>query len=447
MSADPTPRPNQTAGDRLAAALDERGLVLAGYAIIVAFVALFFGWGSLVPLASAAIAPGTVGVVGDKKLVQHPVGGVVAEIRARDGDRVAAGEVLIVLDAVETAARHAELEGEWVERTAERLRHEAALADDAGPLALPPALATDPLAARLEAALAHQRAVLEARAGLLERGRTRLRRALETIDAESRAAAALVGRLDERLALVDAERERYRRLAEDGIATRRDTFEIERDRSALLGEIETARATIDVAAKRRATLAAEIAELEGTAMNEAALGADAARREADGLAERLAATGAELERMTIRAPIAGTVTASTATTIGGVVAAGEPIMEIVPGDGRLLVESRVDPKDRDAVRLGQSASVRFSAFDRRSSRPADGTVVLISADRLLDPVTAAPYFRTLVALDDPDAAAPPGKAVVPGMQADVLIATGERTLLDYLLAPVTRSFDRAFRED
>lgn len=430
----------------LDAVLDERGLMLAGYAVIVGFVVLFFLWGGTVPLASAAIAPGTIGVDGDKKVVQHVDGGVVDSIHVRDGDRVERGDVLLVLDDTDIRARHDELDEQWIELAAERARWEAEFAG-ATRIEPPAVLATHPRRTRVADALANHERLLRTRAELLAESRTRLERSLDVLAEENAANARRVTHLAGKRRLIEAELDEYRALARDGLATRAQLFELETERSDLVGELEETRSAIAVGARRRAEIESAVAELDSVARDEAARGASEARRRLDALAQQLLAAREQLEGRTLRAPVSGFVTASTVNTLGGVVAAGEPIMEIVPSDERLLVESQVDPQDRDAVRVGQTAEVRLSAFDRRSTPPLPGRVVLISADRLTDPASQKPYYRTLVSLDDAADDLPAGIEIHPGMQADVMIATGEQTFLDYLLSPVARSFERALRED
>jgi len=132
--------------------------------------------------------------------------------------------------------------------------------------------------------------------------------------------------------------------------------------------------------------------------------------------------------------------------VGGVVIAGDTIMEILPKNERLLINGRVPPKDRDSIRVGQRAEIRFSAFSQRSTLPVEGEVKLISADRVVDPLTSLPYYSTTIELLEDPTHALNGEPIFPGMQADILIITGAQTFLQYLASPITRSFNKAFRE-
>ena len=165
------------------------------------------------------------------------------------------------------------------------------------------------------------------------------------------------------------------------------------------------------------------------------------------LAERIRTAEDILDRTTIRAPIAGTVVDLKVHTLEGVIAPGTPILDIVPSDDRLIIETQINPDDIDVVHPGMQAKVRFTAFSRRNSIPADGTITFVSADHLTDQQTGAKYYLAKVVLADDVEAALDGAPLYPGMQVEVMILTGSRTALDYILKPITRSLERAFREN
>ena len=165
------------------------------------------------------------------------------------------------------------------------------------------------------------------------------------------------------------------------------------------------------------------------------------------LAERIRAAEDVLERTTIRAPIVGTVVDLKVHTLEGVIGPGTAILDIVPSGDRLIIETQIHPDDIDVVHPGMEAKVRFTAFSQRNSIPADGIITFVSADHLTDELTGAKYFLAKVELADNIEAALDGAPLYPGMQAEVMILTGSRTALDYFLKPITRSLERAFRED
>lgn len=425
---------------------DNRSITLTGFGVVAAFLLLFFIWGGTMSLSSAAIAPGTVGVEGDKKTIQHLDGGVILEIHSRDGDLVRAGEPLVTLDGDDLQSRHNELELQHIRLGVKRAR---SLADqtNAPTITLPAWLQARVNEPAVAESLIAQSAILGARRDVLADSLAALGHRIEELDEEKRAALSHARNLEIKRALVDAELAEYRRMEDQGLVTRAQVFELRRELADLMLDIDTARSDATLATARRTQVESSIAELKATRRKDVIEESSLLHAEVDALVQQLDVTGNAIERLVITSPIDGLVVGSQITTRGGVLAPGQRIMEIIPANGRLLIDSRVDPKDRDAIAVGQSAEVRFSAFDRRSSRPVSGRVTLISADRLIDPTSQTPYYQTRIELTEDPKSVLQGAAIYPGMQADVLIATGEQTLLGYLLSPVLRSFDRALRED
>ena len=252
---------------------------------------------------------------------------------------------------------------------------------------------------------------------------------------------------DSQIALITEESEAVKGLFEKGLAQKprllalqRRTWEIEGSRSEHKAEIARARQSIGEARLR-------ITELETAIVNEVVQQLRDVQSEQFDLAERIRAAGDVLDGTTIRAPIAGTVVDLKVHTLQGVIAPGTPILDIVPSGDRLVIETRIHPDDIDVVHPGMQAKVLFTAFSRRNSIPADGTITFVSADHLTDELTGVKNFLTKVVLADDVEAALDGVALYPGMQAEVMILTGSRTALDYFLKPITRSLERAFRED
>jgi HlyD family type I secretion membrane fusion protein len=162
--------------------------------------------------------------------------------------------------------------------------------------------------------------------------------------------------------------------------------------------------------------------------------------------ERIRSAEDVLLRTDIRAPLDGTIVGLQIHTPGGVIGPGEPLMDLVPSGAGMIIESQVDPNDIDVVHAGLSAQVRLTAFNQRNLTPLEGKVLTVSADRLTDERTGAPYFLARVILVE-NISKDIAVSLYPGMQAEVMIVTGERTMLDYIFRPLLRSLGRAFRED
>jgi HlyD family type I secretion membrane fusion protein len=247
--------------------------------------------------------------------------------------------------------------------------------------------------------------------------------------------------------LVRQELAQYLSLQEKGLVTRKVIFDLQRNVVDSEAAVSANRVALQSTSQEINDLEMEKSKLTALHLEGISVELDAVRAQLVNLDERLSKTVDTLERTVIRSPTDGVVVNLQVNTVGGVIASGQPLMDIVPNAGKLIVDARVNPIDRDAVRIGQSAEVRFSAFNRRVTEPVQGRVALISADRLTDSVTNENYFQAKIELLENPEDVWNGGSVYPGMQAEVFIVTGSRTALSYLVEPIMKSFNRAFRED
>lgn len=423
-----------------------RGPILAGLATLILFFGALVGWAGTVPLASAGFAPGVVTFAGYRKTVQHLEGGIVREILVADGDAVAAGQVLLKLDDTRIRAELASIDGQLVAVAAQEARLLAEQAGAAEPT-FPAWLlerAREPvveLAIRSQGALFRARA--EARRGQEAILRQRIAQSRERI-------TGLDGELAahrRELLVLRQEIEGLRPLAERGVVAKSRLWRLERDDAQLEGRMGENRASVSAAEQAIGEIELQIRDLGVRQAAEVAQELRLAQERRHALESQLAAARDTFERTAVRAPIAGTVVDRRVHTPGGVVAPGSPVLDIVPAGERLIVQARVDPKDRDVIAAGQPASVRFTAFSQRIAASVAARVASISADRLTDPQTGQPYYGAVVELTEDPGRALGGARIHPGMQAEVMIVTGERTALAYLARPVLASVQRALRED
>ena len=253
--------------------------------------------------------------------------------------------------------------------------------------------------------------------------------------------------LRERHGVVTQELAEYEKLKNQGLITRPQLLELKIRKSDLEEELGDVEAEVAEATELKAQYESSIAEAIKLRKQESAENLDRLRDTNARLQQRFTAIQDELGRTKISSPLGGYVVNLNASTKGGVIEAGEVIMEIVPDTDKLMIEARVDPKNRNTIHAGQKAEVRFSAFSQRNTLPIPGRVSLISADRMIDPATNTAFYRTMIELEVSDDETIGGMQIHPGMHAEVMIITGERTVLDYLFSPITRSFNRALRED
>lgn len=425
---------------------DLRCELRGGLAIIAAFVVGLAAWGALVPLESAAIAPGMLTVDGARKTVQHLEGGIVHAILVQEGDTVASGQALLRLDETTAQATQELLRSRWLVASALAARLTAER-DGLDEIPFPPELLDEAADPKVGQVLQSQRDVLAAHRESRAGQRAILEKRVAEYQAEIAGLEGQIRSSDAELALLKEELADVRTLYEKGYARKprvlqleRAVNEVEGQRSLHASQIARARQNINETRLR-------VADLENSARNDAV--EELRRTQADlyDLAERLRASEDVLARSVVRAPLAGTVVGLKVHTVGGVIAPGQPLMDIVPANPRLIVEARVAPRDIDVVHKDLEAQVRLTAFSQRHTLPLAGRVVSVSADRLTDEISGEPYYLARVALEPGVNDGAVAAKLQPGMQAEVLIATGSRSALAYLAEPFTRSLNRAFREN
>ncbi|MCK5446079.1 MAG: HlyD family type I secretion periplasmic adaptor subunit [Rhodospirillaceae bacterium] len=431
-------------GDAPGDAPNIRGASILGGAITGLFIFMFIVWGGLAPIASASIATGVLVVEGKTRTIQHLEGGIVGEILVRDGDKIAAGEVLVRLDDTKARATYDLLSKRRLNASALMARLQAEH-NNASEVSFPASLAnsTDPdLMAMVDgqnALFASRRANLTNQVAILD-GR------IAEYQSEIVGLQGRIGADQQQHALTREQIGDVRALLKEGLARKPRLLELEVKASEIDSRLRHSKSQITRNQQRIQGVNASISE---TRTKQASQVADALRNaEAEllDMDERLRAAEDVLARTAIMAPVSGVVTNLRVNTNGGVIAPGEPVVDIVPEDERLIVEARVRPDDIDIVRPGLAAHVRFTALNQRNTQPAPGIVRTISADRLVEPNTGESYFLATVELDETKGTVPE-ELLYPGMSAEVMIETGERSALAYLFEPLTNSMNRAFREN
>lgn len=420
--------------------------ILAGLVIIAVMFGGLGTWAALAPLTSAVIAPGVVTVFSKRKTLQHLEGGIVSEILVRDGDFVERGQLLLRLEDTRARANLAIIEGQLGVFQARQGRLEAER-DGAEAVAFPAALterAEDPKVAdslRGEAELfTARKAALDGEVEILTQRVQQLKKQIAGLEAQRRAKG-------KQLTLISEEVQGLQSLYEKGYAPKTRILALQREAERLSGErgehiAEIARAEtsigeaelqkIQVRKTFREEVVAELREVQARVFD---------------LEERQVAAADELKRVELRAPQGGTVVGLDVHTLGGVIGPGQPILDLVPREDELVIEGRVPPQDIDKIVSGQGALVRLSAFDLRTTPELEGVVLTASADRLTDQTTGESYFLVSVRIAKEELDKLGDLVLLPGMPAEVFIATGERTALSYLFKPLTDGLERALRDE
>jgi HlyD family secretion protein len=423
-----------------------RATAIAAVVAVIAFVVALVGWMLFAELDSAVITSGFTVVDSHRKTVQHLEGGILRELLVHEGQVVRAGQTLAVLDTTQAEAQVSQLTKQLIAQQARiaRLRAEEI---DRRDLAFPPELVSLASEAAAAEMLAVESRVFETRWQAYDSGVALSRNRIEQLRRDIAATQALQTADAERLALYKQEAANVAFLLERGYEKRPRMFELQRTIADLKGRQGEQLNGIGRAREQIAGAELEIVNLRNTRLAEVASDLATARAEEADLGERIRAARDILDRREIISPQDGVVTDLRLVTLGGVIAPGQPLMDIVPVDDELIVESRIDPVDIDSVHAGLPAEVRLTAFKRSISPPIDGQVFFVSPDQLADPKTGEPYFIARIRFDRESRAHWTGGPLTPGMPSEVIIVTGKRRAIDYMIEPVTNRMRRAFREE
>ena len=444
--------PAAAAGKKEAAAKDPRVRMRTWPWVVVGVVTIDTafggagGWGATVPLAGAVVTHGQVTVDTNRKQVQHLEGGIVAELRMRNGDLVKAGDVLVRLDDTRAKASLSIVAGAYREELAKEARF-IAERDGKDVIAWPQDLRRDADAPALAVLLASQQAIFESRRDT-RRGETDiLHERINQLDEEIQGLTAQKIAAERQMSLISEELEGLLELFSRGQTTRPRILELQREAARLGGEHGEFIAKMARARKAIGETKLEIIQKQKAFHNEVVGALRDVQAKVNDLRERFIAAKDALERIDIRAPVAGKVVGLAVHAENAVIKPGETILELVPSEDRLLVEVRVEPQDIDNVAIGQQAEVRILAFKQRTTPTLKGSVTYVSADALTNTQTNATYYLARVQVLDASLKRLNGQELQPGMPAEVMIQTGERTALAYMLQPIIDSMNRAWRED
>jgi len=420
--------------------------LLAGLVVVLLLAGGIGGWASTAQISGALVAPGSVVVDSSVKKVQHPTGGVVGEVRVRDGDVVKAGDVVVRLDdtvmkaslAIVTKSLNA------MYARAARLQAESQGADHvAFPQSLLDQAARDPDARAVVASEENQFQVRRAgrsgqRAQFQERI-SQLQQEISGLTAQEDAKSREIELINKELAGV---RDLYaRNLVQISrlTALERDAARLEGDRGQFIAAKAQAKGKI-------AETELQIIQIDKDLSTEVSKELREVNDKIGELVERKVTAEDQLRRVEIRAPQDGIVLQSNVHTVGGVIAAGDTIMQIVPQQDVLAVEARVNPQDVDQLRMGQKVLLRLSAFNQRTTPELVGELVRLSPDTTTDQRTGQSYYTVRIAIPADELARLDNVKLIPGMPVETFVQTGERTVLAYLVKPLHDQFMRAFRE-
>jgi HlyD family secretion protein len=440
VALSPTAAPNPLAWSA-------RRPIWTGILTIILLIAFFGGWGMMTTISGAVVAPGVVQVEQNRQVVQHPDGGVVAEINVQEAQTVKSGDLLIRLDGTQVKAELAIVEGQLFDGMARKARLEAER-DDLTELVFPADLmalsATRPdVAEQIEG----QKRLFAARLETQNAQIDQLGKRLDQISSQGQGIAAQMAALDDQIALLTPEIADQQTLLDKGLTQSARIMDLKREVARLDGN--------------RGELQSNLAQSEGKATETKLqiLQIKSARREDANaqlrdmgdktleLAERRRALTEQVNRLDIRAPVSGIVLGLAVTTPHSVIRPADSILYIIPQDRPLIIIAQIPPIHVDEVHIGQEVRVSFAAFSARTTPQLVGTLTTISADAMTDQASHQSFYRAEITLEAGELAKLKDNKLVPGMPVQAYIGTGDRTPMAYLLKPFTDYFRMAMREN
>jgi len=419
--------------------------LIVGLAVVVLLAGGLGGWASTAQISGALIAPGSVVVESNVKKVQHPTGGVVGELRARDGDVVKAGDVVVRLDDTVTKAslaivtknldgllaRGARLEAE--QRGLDKIVFPKTLLDRVD----------DP---DVKAVMASESKLFEVRVNGRAGQKSQLRERVTQLNEEIAGLTAQEKAKDQEIALVEKELVGVRDLYDKHLVQLTRLTTLERDMARLSGERAQYIASRAQAKGKITETELQIIQIDKDMISDVSKDLRETNDKIGEFVERKITAEDQLRRVDIRAPQDGMVLQSTVHTVGGVITAGDAIMLIVPQADDLQVEAKVNPQDIDKLQVGQKTLLRLSAFNQRTTPELNGIVTRVSPDVTTDQRTGQSYYTIRISMPPEEVARLGDVKLIPGMPVEAFVQTGDRTLISYLIKPLSDQLMRAFRE-
>jgi protease secretion system membrane fusion protein len=424
--------------------------------VVIVFFLVFGTWAALAPLDAGVVVPGTVVVQGNRKAVQHPSGGVVEKLSVREGAQVSEGDVLVVLNPlnVDAALSAAELEHinavTTLSRALSERTHRRAIEWD-------PKVKRYAGDERLAGAMRLQTEVFKSRTTELSGQQQILNEQLAGLEEQVKGLRSALNERQQQLKLVSEEARDTAALAKEGFVPRNQAFAAERSRSDLLANIATAQSEL---ARVQASIAAtrlQLVQLLSTYHKDLDTLISDVQKVEQGLQSKVDALRFERKLTEIRAPSSGTVVGLRVHTVGGVVTGGQVLMEIVPQGGRLIVDAQVPALHIDKVKVGMEADLRFTSFNLTTTPVIPGKVTLVGADKLT-PTSQTPseaaaaaqggdFYLAQLEITPEGVKKLAELKVQPGMGVEVVVKSGERSFISYLVKPIADRFALAFRGD
>jgi HlyD family secretion protein/epimerase transport system membrane fusion protein len=419
-------------------------VVWTGVGVIVLFFGVLGGWAATAPLASAVQASGNLIVSGENKVVQHLDGGIVREILVKNGDKVTEGQALLHLDDVQAKASVDLVRSQYLSLLALQARLQAER-DEAKTVSYPRSLLSAADRPEVQAMIDGQNSLFAERKQTLDGQVSVLRQRIKQLKQQIGGASMQQQAQDEQLKLIQDELASALQLYAKGYVPKTRILELQRAASALGGQSGAYKSSQASTQQAIGEAQLQILQLRKERLSEVTQSLSDTQDKINAMAERLHSAEDVLKRTVITAPVSGTVLNLAANTIGGVIGPGGRILEIVPGDQPLLVQAAVRPEDIADLKPGLVTEIRLTAYNQRSTGIIHGTVTEVSADRIVTQNDPRGHFEVKARITD-DLSQLPEIEILPGMPAIVSIPVQQRTVLEYIVGPLTDYFASGMRE-
>ena len=422
-----------------------RSTQLLGYGSLVAMLAVFGAWTAFANLSGAVIAPATIVAESYSKKVQHREGGNVLKILVKDGDDVKAGQDLVLLDPTEIKAELGIVTNQLNELSIKKVRL-SSQRDGSAKLDLPlsmQASVEDPVVLEI---MTGQRHLLESTLQTATSKKDQLKEQLGQLKDQIRGIGSQISSSKKQMTLISSELANLRKLQQQGLVPVSRVSAMDREAARLDGELGQLAATKAAAEAKIGEVKLQVIQVDEDVRNQALLELRDVDAKIAELEQRKVTAAARLSRMSIKAPITGTIYQLAVHTDGGVVAPGETLMMIVPEADDLVLQAQVAPNDIDNVHLGQGAQIRFTAFNSRVTPEISAEVTQVAADTSRADAQSAPFYAIRLTISAAELAKLGGNKLKPGMSAEAFIQTESRSPFSYLIQPLMDQFSHAMRE-
>jgi HlyD family secretion protein len=419
--------------------------LIVGLVVVTLLTCGIGGWASTAQISGALIAPGSIVVDSNVKKVQHPTGGVVGEVRARDGDRVKAGDIVVRLDDTVTKASLA-IVTKGLDGLLARRARLLAEQDGADRITFPPELMESFSNPDVRSLIGNEVKLFQVRSSGRINQKAQLKERIAQLKEEIGGLEAQENAKSREIELIQKELVGVRDLYAKNLVQISRLTVLERDAARLDGDRAQFVAQKAQAKGKITEIELQIIQIDKDLSSEVSKEMREINDKIGEFVERKVTAEDQLRRVDIRAPLDGMVLQSTVHTVGGVITAGDAIMLIVPESDNLSVEAKVNPQDIDQLRIGQKTLLRLPALNQRTTPELNGTISRISPDTTTDQRTGQSYYTIRVSLPPAEVARLGEVKLIPGMPVEAFVQTGERTMISYLAKPLSDQFMRAFRE-